>query len=710
MPPAVPSPWNAAETLVLPPGGVLLREGEVGDDVFEVVDGTLEVLRGTELHRIDLVGPGTTLGDIAALAGTPRRATVQAVGTAMVRRIDRESYVRWLAEDEQRLDQLTTLARLRIDHHGAITMIAELLGVDDTVAAEVVGLATIVHVGAGDVLFREGDDSDAGYLVVSGRLGVSRDRNRIGEVGRGEVIGETGVLEGAPRSATAVALRDTTLARFEMAGFHALAAAHPRLMLQLVRTIVTRASRPYGSTDRARSITVAVVAPVDGHALAAAMADELSRHGTGRHVWADRVDADLGRKGLVESSSSALTPAVLEYIHDAETTSDYLLLEGGDDDTQWTRTALTVADRIVVVVSADPDRDEVQRAQRVLAASPRRSQVERWLGVLHPPAAERPEGTAALADRLGVDRVVHLGAGSHADIRRLARLVSGNATGLVLGGGGARGFAHLGVWRALVELGVHVDVIGGSSIGATLGAGMAMRIPPDDFVPLAVELFHGLLDYTVPVVSLVKGARITRNIAAQYGDLDVRDLWLPFFCVSTNLTRSRVELHDRGHLATAIRASVAIPGILPPVPWRGDLLVDGGVLNNLPCDMMRASQMISRLIAVDLSPRVGPAAGDDFGLSLSGWKALRSHVGSGRERFPGVMAIVMRAMVAGSVRDRDRFVADGIVDGDVDCYLDLELTGVRLLDFDRVAEIADRGYQAARPRLEAWLAATGTQD
>ena len=213
MPPAVPSPWNAAETLVLPPGGVLLREGEVGDDVFEVVDGTLEVLRGSELHRIDLVGPGTTLGDIAALAGTPRRATVQAVGTAMVRRIDRESYVRWLAEDEQRLDQLTTLARLRIDRHGAITMIAELLGVDDTVAAEVVGLATIVRVGAGDVLFREGDDSDAGYLVVSGRLGVSRDRNRIGEVGRGEVIGETGVLEGAPRSATAVALRDTTLAR-----------------------------------------------------------------------------------------------------------------------------------------------------------------------------------------------------------------------------------------------------------------------------------------------------------------------------------------------------------------------------------------------------------------------------------------------------------------------------------------------------------------
>jgi predicted acylesterase/phospholipase RssA len=251
----------------------------------------------------------------------------------------------------------------------------------------------------------------------------------------------------------------------------------------------------------------------------------------------------------------------------------------------------------------------------------------------------------------------------------------------------------------LTELGVDVDAIGGASIGAPLGAGMAMRIAPDQFVPLATEMFRDLLDYTVPVVSLVKGKRITRNIASMFGDLDVRDLWLPFFCVSTNLTRSRVEIHDRADLATAIRASVAIPGILPPVPYDGDLLVDGGVLNNLPCDVMRASQMISRLIAVDLSPAVGPKADDDFGLSVSGWRALRSQVGANRSRFPGVVAILMRTMVAGSVRDRDRLVADGTVD----LHLDLDLHGVRLLDFDRVAEIAERGYDAARPRLEAWL-------
>ena len=216
-------------------------------------------------------------------------------------------------------------------------------------------------------------------------------------------------------------------------------------------------------------------------------------------------------------------------------------------------------------------------------------------------------------------------------------------------------------------------------------------IPPDDLVLAAAELFHGLLDYTVPVVSLVKGARITRNIAAHYGDLDVRDLWLPFFCVSTNLTGSRVELHDRGDLATAIRACVAIPGILPPVPSEGISWSMGGaqqpavrydarLADDQPADRGRpvtesgtARRGRLRAVAVGLE---GPAA----------------HVGSGRVRSRARChcdAVDGRRLG----RDRDRILADGFVD----CYLDLELTGVRLLDFDRVAEIADRGTRPPGP-------------
>ena len=281
-------------------------------------------------------------------------------------------------------------------------------------------------------------------------------------------------------------------------------------MLQLSRTILARIGRPSTVTDRARSIAVAVTAPLDQRMTTTRIAQELGRHGTTRHLWAARIDAALGRPGLVESGHAATVPALSEYIQEAETSHDYLLLEIEDADSRWTRRALCLADRIVVVMSANPDDDELRRVAAMLAAVPPRIHVERWLAVVHPTDAARPSGAAALADRFDFDRVANLRSGSAADLSRLARLVSGNATGLVLGGGGARGFAHLGVWRALTELGVDVDTIGGASIGAPLGAGMALQIAPaTSSSRMATELFHDLLDYTVPVVSLIKGERIT---------------------------------------------------------------------------------------------------------------------------------------------------------------------------------------------------------
>ncbi len=698
--PGSSSPWAGCTERILERGAVLVHEGDVEDDVYEVVEGSLEILRGPELAYIDSVGPGETVGEVAALAGCPRTATVRAREASVVRSVDRATYQRWLAEDNRRLTELTAAARSRIDRHRAIEMVTELLDVDPAVAAEVVALSEWVDLEAGAMLFAEGDHSDAGYLVVSGRLAVSQGGVHLGEVGRGEIVGELGLIERAPRSATVAALRDTTLARFDVDAFRTLTAAHPTLMLQLARTILARIGRPNATTDRARSIAVSVVAPVDARAFVTSVASEIARHGTTQLLWAAGVDAALGRPGIADSGNAASAPALLEYIHRAETTHDYLVLETDRGDSRWTRRALSLADRMVVVLPANPGEEELRLAREVLAAVPPRSRVERWLALVHRSDTVRPSGTVAIADRLGVDRTVHVREQSTADLDRLARLVTGNATGLVLGGGGARGFAHLGVWQALTELGIQVDAVGGASIGAPLGAGIALQIAPAELVPIVAEQFHDLLDYTIPVVSLVKGARITRSIAKMFAGLDVRDLWLQFFCVSTNLTRSRVEVHDRGDLATAIRASVAIPGILPPVPLDGDLLVDGGVLNNLPCDVMRASGTVRRLIAVDLSPPVGMKASDDFGLSVSGWSALRAQLGSDRSRFPGLVAILTSAMVAGSVRDRDRMLADGTVDW----YLDLDLSGVQILDFERVAEVAARGYEAARPRLEAWLA------
>ena len=171
-------------------------------------------------------------------------------------------------------------------------------------------------------------------------------------------------------------------------------------------------------------------------------------------------------------------------------------------------------------------------------------------------------------------------------------------------------------------------------MGTVVAAAIALGLEGEELMELAEEQFHRLLDYTLPIVSLVKGARISRNIEETFGSWDIEDLWLPFYCVSTNLTKSRLEVHRRGSTALAIRASVAIPGVLPPVPHEGDLLVDGGVLNNLPFEMMRDNSTIETIIAVDVAPDQGPRARADYGMSVSGFHALGASLRRRKSDYP----------------------------------------------------------------------------
>ena len=159
-------------------------------------------------------------------------------------------------------------------------------------------------------------------------------------------------------------------------------------------------------------------------------------------------------------------------------------------------------------------------------------------------------------------------------------------------------------------------------------------------------------------------------------------------------------VHERGPAIPAVRAGLAIPGVIPPVPRDGDLLVDGGVLDNLPMDHLRATGMVGTVVAVDVAPPLGPRAREDYGLDVSGWRALLGRLRRRGRRFPAISSLLIRSMLVGSMQERDRQVAGGYAD----LYLDLDLRGVSLLAFDEVDPVAEAGYQLARPRIEEWLA------
>ncbi len=623
---------SRARALTLADGDVLVEQGDAADKVYFIEAGRVAASKATPQGDVVVgtVGVGQFIGEVTVVAGGLRTATLTALGKVEVLEIDRADFEDWLNAHPEMADRVSDEARERVDRTNVATMVAELMGsTDHAVVQQVVDRVGWRHLEAGEVLFRQGDVADAAYFVVGGRVSVvmvdddgsdAGEERLVAELGRGEVVGELGLLDRAPRSATVRAVRDTTLASLSTATFEELVVTYPSMMLNVTRRILSRLRSPTRRQfDRASSLTVAVTAPVDAEAFVAAMVAEIARFGTAKHLSSDRVDRVLNRTDISQASTDNVgVPRLAEFMHEADVGNDHVVLQTDREVTPWTRRALRQADRVVVVCSPNPDTAERALISEIIETIGDAGHVARMLAVLHPSAAERPRHTAALLELTGADHVVHVRSGRTSDVERLARLASGHGYGLVLSGGGARGFAHLGVLQALDEQGVPVDHVAGCSMGSAIAAAIALDLHGEELLALAEQQFHKLLDYTLPVVSIVKGQRIMANIDATLGGWDIEDLWLPFYCVSTNLTKSRLEVHRRGSTAVAVRASVAIPGVLPPVPHDGDLLVDGGVLNNMPFEAMRDDSTIGTVIAVDVAPDLGPRRGQTSGCRCRG--------------------------------------------------------------------------------------------
>lgn len=666
---------------LLEPGEVLFREGEPSADVSVVRRGSLTV--STAAGIVATILPGQVVGELAAVTGGARTATVTASEESEVVSVPAEVFEAELARFPAAAAALSAEAVRRLDRTMFLNILTAASGpLPPDVAAELENAAEWVRLRAGETLFRAGDPADAAYVVLGGRLAVERPgpsgTELLGDIGPGGFVGELGIVDSAPRMADVRARRDSTLVRLERGVFERLLARHPAVMVGVGRAVLGRAAR---LAPPARAFTVALAGA--GGDFREAFSAEIRRFGPVVVLDSPATDAALGREGIAQCRSGDVGEyRLVELLHRAESATGTVVYVLDDDPASaWSERALAHADAVVEV------------GGRTGLTLPEGSEIPRWVVLLHAGGTGLPRGSAAAADGATVLHVV-----DDADVRRVARTVAGKATGLVLSGGGARGFAHLGVYRALVEAGVEVDMVAGSSIGSVMAAAVARRIPVADLVPVATRQFRGLLDYTVPLVSLVKGERITASISETFGEADIADLWLPFVCVSTNLTRSRLEVHRSGSVARALRASVAIPGVIPPVPLGDDLLVDGGVLDNLPVDALRSAFSPGTVVAVDVAPNVGPRADHDFGLSVSGWQALRSRVRGGGG-YPGTVALILRSMITASMRERDRQVAGGAVD----LYLDLDLRGVGMLDFDSVGPVAERGYEAAAPRIAEWL-------
>jgi predicted acylesterase/phospholipase RssA/CRP-like cAMP-binding protein len=591
--------------------------------------------------------------------------------------------------------------------------LAALFGSADPAAlAELQADAEWVALRGGDILFRRGDPGNAAYTVLSGRLRVIDDtagERALNEIGAGEILGEMALLSAERRSATVLAVRDSLLARLPAAAFHRLIERQPAVLRRISALLSERLRNQSATAGRVRAVvrTLAVVpagAGPDAAEFTRRLAEALALRGATLHLDAPSVDRALKADGIAGCAEhDPASRRLVQWLNEQELAHRFVIYEADPVLPSWTERAVRQADHVVFVANAAA-RPEPGEAERDLAARWRSARApRRSLVLVRDAGAPTPRDTTAFLAAREVDCHYHVGMDRAEDFARVARCLTGAGIGLVLGGGGARGFAHLGVLRALAEADVPIDWVGGTSVGAIIAALVAQRLSPGEALAQCKEHFSSLKDPTLPVVALLAGRRIRAKLERVFGTTAIEDLLLPYLCLSTNLSRAAQAVHERGPLVRAIRASIALPGVLPPVSLGEDLHVDGGLVNNLPIDVMAAKPEIGTVLAVDVSAEVEMRAPSDRDFEVSGWRMLweRIHPGAARSEMPSIMSLLTRsALVASVYWTRERRAAEA-----ASLYLRIPMADLRLLAFDRIDEIVARGYEATRDAIRAWSSA-----
>jgi NTE family protein len=499
---------------------------------------------------------------------------------------------------------------------------------------------------------------------------------------------------GTRRTASVRAVRDSILVRLPPDRLPALAESSPAVSLGLARLVATRAAagpRLVRGVPPARSIAVVSLdRAADAAGLAERVAERIARLATVRRISPSEL----------ESWTDQGAGTVVAELADAEDDAEAVVVslprpdeapEGSSADPRSVALVLRQMDVVVGVATAGGTPDA---AVLDLVAH---AELPVLLCVVHPRSAQ-PTSTGRWLDALGrsseVRGHVHLRSGDDRDLDRLARALTGRSVGVVLGGGGSRGFAHIGVLRALEEAAIPIDRIGGSSMGAIMGAQAAMGWNADEMLRRNERAWsrRRLMELSVPTLSLLRGRRAIDVLEAFYGGRRIEDLWLDYFCTTVDLSAYRLNVVRKGPVVTWVQASSTVPGLWPPlVDDDGHLHVDGGLIDNVPTDVMRASHA-GTVIGVDVCHRQSPMRVPP-GLPLPGGLALFRARRNG-QWYPSIFDVLHRSNLIASLQTHEH------AERHANLFIAPPVEEEGFAAFDRVARLADLGYRHAADALE----------
>ncbi|KAM4720571.1 patatin-like phospholipase domain-containing protein 7a [Anableps anableps] len=721
-------------------GSVIARQGDQEVSIQFVISGLLHVYQRMidreEDTRLFVTHPGELVGQLAVLTGEPLIFTVRAQRDCSFLSISKTHFYEIMrVEPKVVLNVAHTVSRRMSSFIRQIDFALDWMAVE-----------------AGRAVYRQGEKSDSTFIVLSGRLRsvIMKDDGKkelIGEYGRGDLIGVVEALTHQNRATTVHAVRDSELAKLPEGALNSIKRRFPQVVTRLIhllgQKILQQVNVPlsarslalhtpgskWDAGNQASNLSTVTVLPVSEEVPLTTFTLELQHAllaiGPTLLLTSDIIKERLGAAALDSVHEYRLS----SWLGQQEDIHRIVLYQTDYTLTPWTQRCIRQADCIIIVGLGEQD-PAVGELERMLEGSAVRAQKQ--LVLLHREDGPPPQGTVNwLNMRSWISRHLHLScprrvfskrslpkllemyqrvfekpADRHSDFSRLARILTGNAIALVLGGGGARGCSQVGIMRALCEAGIPVDLIGGTSIGSLMGALYAedrslsrMRIRAREWAMEMTSTFKKAWDFTYPMSSMFTGAGFNSSISKVFQSKQIEDLWIPYFNITTDISASAMRVHTDGSLWRYVRASMSLSGYLPPLcdPKDGHLLMDGGYINNLPADVAR-SMGAKVVIAIDVGSRDETNL-TNYGDSLSGWWVLWKRLNPLAEK--------VKVLNMAEIQTRLAYVCcvrhlESVKSSDYCEYIRPPIDRYRTLEFGKFDEIAEVGYQHGKTVFDVW--------
>ncbi|XP_017770079.1 PREDICTED: neuropathy target esterase sws isoform X1 [Nicrophorus vespilloides] len=679
---------------------------------------------------------GEFVGGLAVLTGEPSYFTVRAKHNARIGLISKPTFYNLVKENPKIILHVANLVISRLSPFVRQVDFA---------------LDWVFHE-AGRAVYRQDDDSDTTFVVLSGRMRSVITHNGgkkelVAEYGKGDLIGIVEMVTHTKRSTTVIAVRDSELAKLPEGLFNAIKMRYPIVVTRLINLLglrilgtwqnpniknlsakrITNNATVESRPTQLNFSTVAIVPASDDIPMTAFTYELfhcLNALGATSRLTSDVVKKALGSSIMDPNNEYRLT----SWLAQQEDQHKICLYQCDNSFSVWTQRCIRQADCILIVGLGDKE-PIVGRMEREIERVALRTQKE--LVLLHREEGGKPQNTVAwlnmrswvsshhhilcpkrMFSRKSLYRINELYSkvclsepNIHSDYSRLARWLTGKSVGLVLGGGGARGSAHIGMIKSIIEAGIPIDMVGGVSIGAFMGALWCKERNITTVTQMAREWskkmtqwWRQLLDLTYPMTSMFSGRDFNQTIRGTFGETYIEDLWLPYFTVTTDISASCMRVHHHGSLWRYVRSSMSLSGYMPPLcdPVDGHLLLDGGYVNNLPADVMR-SQGASHIIAID----VGSVDDQDltnYGDDLSGWWLLwkRWYPFTQPVKVPNLPDIQSRLAYVSCVRQLEEVKTSDYCE-----YIRPPIDKYKTLQFGSFDEIKEVGYLHGKAYFDA---------